>query len=306
MSSRPALRVDVLVVQNLPWPRWIERVLQVEALGYDGVWVWDHLVHRTQEPADPLFEAFSLLGAAAALTSRVRLGTMVASPTLRSPLLLAKSAMTVDQVSGGRFELGIGAGGSLLDAVALGQPALPKPVLAERFEQTVELVDRVLRGGSSYDGTTVSGSGMVIAPGPVQEPRLPLVLAAHGPRTLRLAGRLADTWNTLTTQDLEPDEVLALAASRAALLDEAARAAGRDPGTIRRSVLIGSVRWPVLASSAAFREAVLRYAERGFTDVVVMHPDHPAHVRAGHGEADPHIVRRIAEEVLPDLRAELS
>jgi alkanesulfonate monooxygenase SsuD/methylene tetrahydromethanopterin reductase-like flavin-dependent oxidoreductase (luciferase family) len=147
---------------------------------------------------------------------------------------------------------------------------------------------------------------MVIAPGPLQLPRVPLVLAAHGPRTLRLAGRLADTWNTLTTQDLEPDEVLALAASRATLLDEAARAAGRDPATLRRSVLIGSVRWPVLASTSAFREAVLRYAEIGFTDVVVMHPDHPAHARAGHGQADPHIVRRIAEEVLTDLRAELS
>lgn len=305
MTSRPALRVDVVVVQNLPWPRWIERVQEVERLGFDGVWVWDHLVHRTQEPADPLFEAFSLLGAAAALTSRVRLGTLVASPTLRPPLLLAKSAMTVDQVSGGRFELGIGAGGSLMDVAALGQPVRSRPELAERFEQTVELVDAVLRGGSSYDGSVVHGSGMVIAPGPVQSPRLPLVLAAHGPRTLRLAGRLADTWNTLTTQDLEPDEVLALAGQRSAQLDEAARAAGRDPATIRRSVLIGSVRWPVLASPAAFREAVLRYAEVGFTDVVVMHPDHPAHARAGHGEADPHIVRRIAEEVLPGLRAEL-
>ena len=306
MTTRPALRVDVLVVQNLPWPRWLERVREVEDLGYDGVWIWDHLVHRTQEPSDPLYEAFTLLGAAAALTSRVRLGTLVASPLLRSPLLLAKSAMTVDQVSGGRFELGIGAGGSLLDGAALGLPVPSGPELAERFEQTVELVDAVLRGGSSYDGSVVSGSGMAIAPGPVQSPRLPLVLAAHGPRTLRLAGRLADTWNTLTTQDLEPDEVLALAASRAAQLEEAARAAGRDPATIRRSVLIGSVRWPVLASTAAFREAVLRYAELGFTDVVVMHPDHPAHARAGHGEADPHIVRRIAEDLLPGLRAELS
>ena len=306
MTSRPALRVDVLVVQNLPWQRWIERVQQVEQLGYDGLWVWDHLVHRTQEPADPLFEAFTLLGAAAALTSRLRLGTLVASPLLRPPLLLAKSAMTVDQVSGGRFELGIGAGGSLLDCAALGLPVPSRPELAERFEQAVELVDAVLRGGSSYDGTAVSGSGMVIAPGPVQSPRLPLVLAAHGPRTLRLAGRLADTWNTLTTQDLEPAEVLALAASRSALLDDAARAAGRDPAGIRRSVLIGSVRWPVLASPAAFRDAVLRYAELGFTDVVVMHPDHPAHARAGHGEADPDIVRRIAQDVLPGLRAELA
>lgn len=71
-------------------------------------------------------------------------------------------------------------------------------------------------------------------------------------------------------------------------------------------MLIGSVRWPVLASPPAIREAVLRYAEVGFTDVVVMHPDHPAQSRAGHGEADPHIVRRIAEDVLPGLRAELT
>jgi len=301
-----ALRVDVVVVQNLPWRTWIARVLDVEALGYDGAWVWDHLVHRTQEPTDPLHEGFTTLAAAAALTSRIRLGTLVASPVLRSPLLLAKSAMTVDQVSGGRFDLGIGAGGSLLDSAALGIAQPTAGELAGRFEQTVELLDVVLRGGTSYAGSLVAGEGMTIAPGCVQEPRVPLVLAAHGPRTLRLAGRFADVWNTLTTQDLPPDEVLALAASRMRLLDEAAVAAGRDPATIRRSVLLGSRQWPALASPAAFREAVLRYAEIGFTDVVLMHPDHPAEERVGHGEAGPDVVRRIAEDVLPGLRAELA
>lgn len=300
------LRVDVVVVQNLPWRTWLQRVLDVEALGYDGAWVWDHLVHRTQEPTDPLHEGFTTLAAAAALTSRIRLGTLVASPVLRSPLLLAKSAMTVDQVSGGRLDLGVGAGGSLLDSAALGIPQPSAGELASRFEQTVELLDVVLRGGSSYDGTLVSGEGMTIAPGCVQSPRVPLVLAAHGPRTLRLAGRLADVWNTLTTQDLPPEEVLALASSRVRLLEAAAVEAGRDPSTIRRSVLIGSRRWPALASPGAFREAVLRYVEIGFTDVVLMHPGHPAHKRAGHGEAAPDVVRRIAEEVLPDLRAEVA
>jgi len=136
-----ALRVDVVVVQNLPWSTWIARVLEVEALGYDGVWVWDHLVHRTQEPTDPLHEGFTTLAAAAALTSRIRIGTLVASPVLRSPLLLAKAAMTVDQVSGGRFDLGIGAGGSLLDSAALGIAQPTAGELAGRFEQTVELLD---------------------------------------------------------------------------------------------------------------------------------------------------------------------
>ena len=301
-----ALRVDVVVVQNLLWPAWIGRVLEVEALGYDGVWVWDHLVHRTQERTDPLHEGLTLLAAAAVATSTVRLGTLVASPVLRPPLLLAKQAMTVDQVSGGRLDLGIGAGGSLLDSAALGIEQPTPAELAERFEDAVGLVDAVLRGESSFAGQAVRGEGMAIAPGPVQSPRPPLVLAAHGPRTLRVAGRYADVWNTLTDRDLEPQEVLDRAAARSRLLDEAAREAGRDPSEIRRSVLIGSDRWPVLTSPAAFRDAVLRYAEIGFTDVVLMHPDHPAEVRVGHGPAAPGIVRQLAEDVIPGLRAELA
>ena len=88
--------------------------------------------------------------------------------------------------------------------------------------------------------------------------------------------------------------------------EDAALDAGRDPASIRRSVLIGSDDWPVLASPEAFREAVLRYAEVGVTDVVLLHPDHPAEVKVAHGVAAPDIVRRIAEDVLPGLRAELA
>lgn len=300
------LRVGVLVVQNLPWPAWRSRVLEVEELGYDGVYVWDHLVHRTQEPTDPLFDGLTLLAAAAALTSRVRLGTLVASPTLRHPVLLAKQAMTIDQVSGGRLELGIGAAGVLLDYAALGMEPWSKAEQVERFRSTVEVVDAALRGETSYAGAYGSGTGVTMAPGSVQAPRLPLTLAAHGPRTLAIAGRYADCWNTVTTRDLPADEVISLAASRARLLDEAAVEAGRDPASIRRSVLIGSDAWPALASPAAFREAVLRYAEIGVTEVVVVHPDHPAEVKVAHGEAAPGIVRRIAEDVLPGLRAELA
>lgn len=301
-----SLQVGVVVVQNLPYDRWRARVLEVEELGYDGVYVWDHLVHRTQAPTDPLFDGLTLLAAAAEFTSRLRLGTLVASPTLRHPVLLAKQAMTLDQVSGGRVELGIGAAGVLLDYQVLGMEPWSKAEQVQRFRETVEVLDAVLRGATSYAGTHWSGSGVTMAPGPVQSPRVPLTLAAHGPRTLAIAGRYADCWNTMTLRGMSADEVLTQTASRARLLDEAALAAGRDPSQIRRSVLIGSPDWPALASPAAFREAVLRYAEIGVTEVVLLHPDHPAEAGVAHGFAAPGIVRTLAEEVLPALRAELA
>jgi len=300
-----SLRVGVVVVQNLPWPAWRRRALEVEALGYDGLYVWDHLAHRTQLPTDPLFDGLSLLAAIAAETSRIRLGTLVASPTIRHPVLLAKQAMTVDQVSGGRLELGIGAAGVLLDYQVLGLQPWSKAEQVERFRETVEIVDATLRGAASYAGRHYSGEGVTMAPGPVQLPRPPLTLAAHGPRTLRIAARHADCWNTVTTRDLPPGEVLALVRQRGALLDRFATEENRDPATIRRSVLIGSDDWPALSSAAAFREAVLRYRDAGVPEVVLVHPDHPAEGLLRHGEAAPDVVRRIAEEVLPDLRREI-
>jgi len=298
------LRVGVVVVQNLPWPRWRERVREVESLGFDGVYVWDHLVHRTQQRTDPLFDGLTALGAAAEFTSTIRLGTMVAAPLFRHPVVLANQAMTLDQASGGRLELGIGAGGALLDHEVLGIDPWEKPEQVERFRETVEVVDAVLRGASSYDGSHYRGDGITVAPGPVQQPRPPLTVAAHGPRTMQVAARHADVWNTVTTRDLPREEVLALAAERGRRLDRLADEAGRDPASIRRSVLIGSDDWPALASLDAFRDAVLRYLEVGVTEVVLIHPDHPAERAVRHGEAAPGIVRAIAE-ALPALRAEV-
>lgn len=300
------LQVGVLVVQNLPYDRWRSRVLELERLGYDGVYVWDHLVHRTQAPTDRLFDGLTLLAAAAEFSSRLRLGTLVASPTIRHPVLLAKQAMTIDNASHGRMELGIGAAGVLLDYQVLGIEPWSKAEQVQRFRETVQVVDATLRGATSYHGEHWSGRGVTMAPYSVQRPRLPLTLAAHGPKTLAIAGRYADCWNTMTLRDLPPDEVLSQTASRGRLLDEAALGAGRNPSLIRRSVLIGSRNWPVLSSPEAFREAVLRYAEIGVSEIVLVHPDHPAEEGVAHGYAAPGIVQRLAEEVLPALRHELA
>ena len=298
-----SIRIGVVVVQNLPWSRWRERVLQVEALGFDAVYVWDHLVHRTQQPTDPLFDGMTALAAAAEFTSTIRLGTMVAAPVFRHPAVLANQAMTLDQISGGRLELGIGAGGALLDYEALGLEPRDNGELVARFIETVEMVAAILRGADRYEGAHYRGARITVAPGPVQQPRPPLTIAAHGDRTLRLAARYADVWNSITTRGAAKNEVLRLAASRNRSLDEHAQECGRDPESIRRSVLIGSDDWPALKSIDAFRDAVLAYREIGITDIVLIHPDHPAEHLVGHGEAAPDIVRRIGE-ALPDLRAE--
>jgi alkanesulfonate monooxygenase SsuD/methylene tetrahydromethanopterin reductase-like flavin-dependent oxidoreductase (luciferase family) len=291
----------VVVVQDVPWPEWRRRVLEVESYGYDTVWVWDHLVHRTLADSDPLLDSFGVLSAAAALTTRVRLGTLVASPTLRHPYVLAKQAMTLDRVSGGRLDLGIGAAGVLRDYEALGIEPWPKAEQVARFRETVELVRAVTGGAASYSGAYYSGARLSLAPGTTQRP-LPLTLAAHGPRTLRIAAEHADRWNTIAPRDLPPAEAVAGARALNDRLSALCEEVGRDPRAVRRSVFLGSERWPVRRSAGEFAEAVARFREAGFDDFVLMYPDHPAEAAIGHGEAAPDIVARVGE-MLADLRA---
>ena len=283
----------VVVVQDVPWPEWRRRVLEVEALGYDAVHVWDHLVHRTLDEGDPLWDSFGLLSAAAAITTRIRLGTLVASPTIRHPYVLAKQAMTVDEISGGRLELGIGAAGVLRDFQALGMRPWSKPEQVERFRETVELVVQVTGGATEFEGCEQLVAGT--------RP-LPLTIAAHGPRTLRIAAQYATTWNMVAARDLSRDDALKQAKERAKQLDFYAAQYDRDPASIRRSVLLGSEDWPVRRSAREFQDACERFREIGFDDFVLVYPDHPAEARLGHGAAAPDIVREVAELLLSEPR----
>jgi alkanesulfonate monooxygenase SsuD/methylene tetrahydromethanopterin reductase-like flavin-dependent oxidoreductase (luciferase family) len=288
----------VVVVQDVPWPEWRRRVVECEALGYDAAHVWDHLVHRTLRDDDPLLDSFGVLSAAAAVTTRIRLGTLVASPTLRHPYVLAKQAMTLDHVSGGRLDLGIGAAGVVRDYEALGIEPWSKREQVDRFRETVELVRAVTGGATSYAGRYYSGDRLSIAPGTTQRP-LPLTIAAHGDRTLRIAAEHATTWNAIVPRDRGRDDAVARLTERAALLDRWTEEAGRP--RVRRSVLLGSEDWPVRRSAKDFAEAVKRLRANGFDDFVLMYPEHPAEASIGHGPADPDIVKRVAE-VLPGLR----
>ena len=274
---------------------------RLEALGYDHVWTYDHLSWRRYRDR-PWHAAIPWLTGVAAATSRIRIGTMVASPNVRHPVTLAKEAMTLDHVSGGRFTLGIGAGGVGFDATVLGDDQPSPGERVARLEEFVHVVDGLLRNDAySHRGERYVVDDARMIPGCVQQPRLPLAIAAGMPRTLAIAARYADVWITYgdtSYRELSPDATQRIVTEQAALLEAACRDAGRDPAEIQRLFLIGNSEDRPLASTAAFEEFAERYRGLGFTDLVFHHPrpDDPV------WNEPETIVEQVATEVLPRLK----
>jgi alkanesulfonate monooxygenase SsuD/methylene tetrahydromethanopterin reductase-like flavin-dependent oxidoreductase (luciferase family) len=253
----------VLILPDARWRVASERWRRAEELGFDHAWTYDHLTWRGLREG-PWFGAIPTLTAAAGVTSRIRLGTLVASPNFRHPVPFAKELMTLDDVSGGRVTAGLGAGGSGFDSTALGGPAWSPRERTARFEEFVTLLDRLLRErATTSSGTWYSAHEARAIPGCVQEPRLPFAIAATGPRGMRLAARFAETWVCVDSRKLEPRDLERLA--------EACREERRDPGTLGRLALVGFAD-RALESVGAFEDARGRYAELGFSDLVVHWP----------------------------------
>jgi alkanesulfonate monooxygenase SsuD/methylene tetrahydromethanopterin reductase-like flavin-dependent oxidoreductase (luciferase family) len=210
------------------------------------------------------------LTAAAAATSRIRLGALIASPNFRHPVPFAKELMTLDDVSEGRLTLGLGAGTATgFDATALGQEPWSARERADRFEEFVTLLDALLtQPATSHRGRFYSADEARAIPGCVQRPRVPFAIAADGPRGMRLAARFAASWVTTDGR--------AGAAGRAARIDEICASEGRDPSSLDRLVLL--IGEQPLDSIEAFREIAGRYRELGFTDLVVRWPERPSGV----------------------------
>jgi alkanesulfonate monooxygenase SsuD/methylene tetrahydromethanopterin reductase-like flavin-dependent oxidoreductase (luciferase family) len=264
------------------WPKVVERVERYEALGFDAVYVPDHFVFPW-DPAQPWLDGWSLLAGLAARTGWIRLGTLVTHVVYRNPAVLARAAMTVDQISGGRLELGIGTGASDHDWwMTSGAEPWPFAERVDRFAEAVEIVDGLLRGSPhTYAGRYYRITDAVLAPGPIQRPRPRLIVGAVGPRMVKLAARYADAWVTegmsceLWGTKATLRDVLRIARERAALLSEEARVLGRDPDSIGRIFLAGfspgtEAPW---ASPAAFEDIVSRYRELGFNEFVFPEPE---------------------------------
>ncbi|HVL91034.1 MAG TPA: LLM class flavin-dependent oxidoreductase [Actinomycetota bacterium] len=215
----------------------VEWACRAETLGYDSVWVSDHFFLEITRYGGPpgrhgSLEPLAALGAIAAATERVRLGTLVLSEAFRPPPMLAKAAATLDVASGGRLEIGMGAGWYEDEYAAYGYPFGSAGERMQRLEEAVRIVGGLLDGGPvTFEGEHYAVRDAINEPRPVQRPRPPIWIGSKGgPRAARIVAEAADGWNTVwkwTPEDY---------AAKAATLDEACERAGRDPAGVRRSL----------------------------------------------------------------------
>ncbi|HEY2671249.1 MAG TPA: LLM class flavin-dependent oxidoreductase [Rugosimonospora sp.] len=292
------MRAGIVILPDLPWSQAVHRWRRAEEYGFDHAWTYDHLGWRNLVDG-PWFDAVPTLTAAAAATSGIRLGTLVASANFRHPVHFAREVTALDDISGGRLILGVGAGGAGFDADVLGLAPMTARERVDRFADFVELLDLLLTNDRvSWSGRYYTAVDARSIPGCVQSPRVPFVMAANGPRSMRLAARFGQGW--VTTGGGEDD----LAAwwrgveERARRFEDAVRAADRDPATIDRYLSLDSAPVFSLSSVEAFTDAVARAAEAGFTDVITHWP-RPEGWYAG----DEAVLETVATEVLPGLRA---
>jgi F420-dependent oxidoreductase-like protein len=270
----------------MSWETTVERWRYFESLGFDSLWDCDHL-QQPSRPQGPYFEGWTLLAALAASTTRVRIGVLVSSNTFRHPALLAKQAATIDHVSGGRVEVGLGAGWFEEEHERFGL-AFPEP--SERvaqFREAVQVIDLLLRQDvSSFDGEHYQLREAPFRPAPIQRPRPPLTLGAHRRHMLRIVAEYADRWNSHASVD-EMRE-------RNAILDEHCAAIGRDPGQIVRSLYGWAKLMPAdpWSSVDAFGDVVGRYAEVGIQEFILDAP----------GAEQFAVLERLATEAIPALR----
>ena len=280
------LRFGIVRNQNLPWPQLVRHWQAFEELGFDSIWHADHY-QRPSLPEQPFLEGWTLLSALAMKTTKPRIGILVTSNTFRHPPLLAKQAVTVDHISNGRMELGIGTGWFEGEHARFGVPFPEPPELVARFQEAVRLVNQLLtQEVTTFDGTYYQVMDAPFRPSPVQRPRPPLTLGAHGPRMLTFAARYADRWNSHG----KAEEIR----ERNQFLDEACAKVGRDPESIIRSLYGWTIPMGVdpWSSVDAFADVVGRYGEAGMSEFLMEAP---------HDEQFP-MMERIAVDLLPKLR----
>ncbi|MEV4450557.1 MULTISPECIES: LLM class flavin-dependent oxidoreductase [Streptomyces] len=270
------VRLGALVLPDRPGPGGVEVWRRVEDLGFDHAWTLDHLSWRLP-PDQPWFDALTTLTAAAAVTSRIELGTLVVSPNFRHPVVTARQAMTLDHVSGGRFVLGAGAGAVGADSRALGGPALSPAEQAVRFEEFVSLTHMLLREPTTtFTGGYFSAHGVRMVPGSLRPDGIPLAVAATGPRGMRLVAEYGDTWITIgdarTPGGQSEREAFGTLGRQLDRLAAACEQVGRSLTGLRRLVNLSRAVEDPYGSPERLVELVGRCADMGFTDVVVAFP----------------------------------
>jgi alkanesulfonate monooxygenase SsuD/methylene tetrahydromethanopterin reductase-like flavin-dependent oxidoreductase (luciferase family) len=264
------LSVLVLADRNPP-SRFVDAVREAESAGVRAVWTYDHLSWGGLREK-PWFASVPLLAAAAVSTTSVRLGTQVATPNFRHPVGFAKEIMTLDQLSGGRLELGVGTGVADGDALAQGDPPRTRRQRADRFAEWLDLLNRLL----THDKTTWRGDAFSAVearqmPGCVQQPRVPFTVAASGPRAMHQAVRHGQAWVTVGTRpyDVAPEQWYQTFAEQSRAMDDALLAEGRPVTALRRIAQVPlDVVWP-FESAERYQDFLGRLGAIRFDEVTV-------------------------------------
>ena len=292
------MRIGVVVLPERPWAEQLSQWQRLDEWGFHAAYTYDHLAWQSLADS-PWYATVPILAAAATVTRRIRLGTWVASPNFRHPVPFAKELMTLDELSQGRFVLGVGAGGTGFDATVLGGDDPTAGERVARFAEFVELLDLLLtRPSTTYDGTWFRSVEARMVPGSVQRPRLTFVVAANGPRAMRVVAQHGQGWATtgITPSDDGPDRWWATLPDAVGRLDEALAAAGREPGDVERYLSVDASGSFALDSVEQLRDVLGRAEQLGFAEIVVHWPRLDG-VYAG----DEKVLEQVATDVLPQL-----
>jgi alkanesulfonate monooxygenase SsuD/methylene tetrahydromethanopterin reductase-like flavin-dependent oxidoreductase (luciferase family) len=286
------MRFGITILPEHRWPDAEPIWRQAEELGFDHAWTYDHLVWAGLQDA-PWFGTTPTLTAAAMVTERIRLGTLVSSPNYRHPVTFMRDLLALDDISGGRLICGLGTGGDLDSGILGDAPTLRQRV--DRFHEFTELLDRLLREDHvEHHGAYYRAVDARTRPGPVQQPRIPFVIAANGPRSLRLAAAHGQGWVTTGARAKTLEEWWTSVGELSARLDGALAERGRDGASCDRYLLLDSSPVYSLESADLFEDMAGRAGELGFTDVI-SHWPRPEGVYAG----EVTVLEEAASRVLP-------
>jgi len=291
------MRFGITILPEYRWSDAAPRWRRAEELGFDHAWTYDHLTWGGL-PDSPWYGTTPTLTAAAMVTSTIKLGTFVTSPNFRHPLTLTREVLALDDISGGRFLCGIGSGGRI-DSTILGGDLLTPRQTVDRLAEFVELLDKLLTTDAvDYQGEYFSTRNARTLPGCVQQPRVPFVMAANGPRSLRLATRYGAGWVTTGRNSDDFDTWFESVVDLSRRLDGVLESEGRDGAEFDRYLALDSTRYS-LSSVSAFEDVVGRAAELGFTDVITHWP----RADGVYGGSED-VLEQVALDVIPRLRKE--
>lgn len=282
------LRIGLWTSNSDPWPDLVEQWQMIEALGFDCTGIPDHFMPTGGDADAPFHEGWTLLTALSAITPRLRVAMLVSGNTYRNPVLVAKMATTLDHITGGRVDLGLGAGWFEPEHTAYGFPFPPAGERVEMLSEAIDVIRELMGGGhTTYDGQHYAVKDAPFSPLPVQEGGLPIMIGAQGSRMLRLVAEKADIWNLNDT----PERMLELGRT----LNRHCKTIGRDPATIRWSAFSFPriLTEDPFGDAEAFRRLIRAYIDAGASEITFKMP----------GSESYNMLHQVAK-TLPELRDE--